>query len=157
MERTIVDLVRDDDGDWVAQLDCLHRQHLRHRPPLWSAPWVLDDDARSSRVGTALNCPLCDRAELLDDLEVARVTDPWDEHTMPAGLRRAHRVATGTWARLRVEKGELRFRAETNPVIDVILAAGAVQNIPPAVEHEVEPRGAVRFCLELLKAPTVTK
>ena len=34
---------------------------------------------------------------------------------MPAGLRRGHRVALGTWGRLRVVEGELRFVAQTQP------------------------------------------
>ena len=153
MERVIEGFVQDDVGDWVALLDCLHRQHVRHQPPFRDAPWVLDDEARSQRVGTALDCPLCDRAELPAYLEVARTTDTWDENTMPAGLRRAHRVAARTWGRLVVEEGELRFRAATEPVIDVTLAAGAQQAIPPGVEHEVEPRAAVRFHIEFLIRP----
>lgn len=148
VKRTIVTFEADDAGDWVAQLDCLHRQHVRHDPPFRSAPWIADDQARAQRLGTALDCPLCDRAELPDDLEVARVTDTWTDETMPAGLRRSHRLAAGIWARVRVQSGELRFRARTDPAIDVVLTADVVQSIPPTVEHQVEPCGAVRFCLE---------
>lgn len=151
VNRRIVGFVKDDAGDWVAKLDCLHRQHVRHNPPFWSAPWVVDDVERTNRVGTALDCPLCDRAELPDDLEVVRTTETWDEGTMPAGLRRAHRVAAGRWARLRVEEGELRFRAQTEPVIDVVVDAHAPQAIPPEVEHEVEASGPVRFFVEFLR------
>jgi tellurite resistance-related uncharacterized protein len=150
MNRTIVGFAQDDAGDWVAQLDCLHRQHVRHNPPFRSAPWVLDDLARSQHVGTVLDCPLCDRAELPDDVEVVRATETWDERTMPAGLRRAHRVARGTWARLQVEVGELRFRAHTEPAIDIIVGAHSSQAIPPGVEHEIEPLGPVRFLVEFL-------
>jgi tellurite resistance-related uncharacterized protein len=151
VERNIVGFVKDEAGDWVAELECFHRQHVRHRPPFQSAPWVLDDQARSERVGTALGCPLCDHAELPNDLEVVRVSETWDEHTTPAGLRRAHRVAAGTWARIHVEVGELRFRATTDPAIDVVLGTGASQAIPPGVEHDVEPLGATRFFLEFLR------
>ena len=153
VEREIEGFVKDELGDWVALLACLHRQHVRHNPPFRSAPWVLDDAERAGRVGTMLDCPLCDRAELPADLVVARTTDTWDEHTMPAGLRRAHRVAARTWGRLVVEEGELRFRARTEPAIDVTLTAGATQPIPPTVEHEVEPLGPVRFRVEFLAAP----
>lgn len=151
VERRIVGFVTDTVGEWVAQLDCFHRQHVRHAPPFRSAPWVMDDVARGQRVGTTLDCPLCDRAELPDDVQVVRVTDTWDEATMPAGLRRAHRVATGTWGRLRVDAGELRFRARTQPPLDVVVDAHAGQAIPPGVEHEVEPCGPVRFFVEFLR------
>lgn len=97
-----------------------------------------------------MDCPLCDRAELPSDLHVVRTTAVWNEQTMPAALRRAHRVANGAWGRLRVQEGELRFRAKTRPGIDVIVRAGEVQAIPPDVEHAVEPLGPVRFFLEFL-------
>ena len=155
MERRIVGFTQDDAGDWVARLDCLHRQHVRHNPPFRSAPWVLDDDSRSSRVGAALDCPLCDRAELPDDLTVQRVTPTWDEQSLPTALRRAHRVAAGNWGRIRVVDGELRFVAATQPPIDVVITAGDAQAIPPDVLHEVEPRGAVRFFIEFLGMPSV--
>jgi tellurite methyltransferase len=151
VERTIVGFSRDDAGDWVAHLACFHRQHVRHTPPFRRAAWVLDDTERSRRIGTPLDCPLCDRAELPELLAVVRTTETWDEQTMPAGLRRAHRLASGSWGHLRVERGELRFRAQTHPALDVIVGANDAQAIPPEVEHEVEPRGSVRFFIEFLR------
>lgn len=155
MERAITGFVQDDVGDWVALLECLHRQHVRHNPPFRSVPWVLDTDERQKRLGAHLDCPLCDRAELPADLCVLRTTATWTQDTMPAGLRRAHRVASGTWGRLQIQSGELRFRASTEPAIDVVLRAGDSQPIPPDVEHDVEPQGSVQFLVEFLgPAPT---
>ena len=151
MERTILGFHQDDTGDWVADLSCLHRQHIRHRPPFKVAPWVLDHAERADRVGSAIDCPLCSRAELPDHLQVVRATDIWDERTMPAGLRRRHRVAAGTWGRLWVRQGELRFRLGTEPPLEVIVRPGHPQPIPPEVEHEVEPLGTVRFYVEFLQ------
>jgi tellurite resistance-related uncharacterized protein len=74
----------------------------------------------------------------------------WDEVTLPSALRDAHRVATGTWGRLRVSRGRLRFVAETAPVTDVIVDANRLQGIPPDVEHFVETIGPVRFAIEFL-------
>lgn len=84
MRREIVGFVTDEAGGWVALLDCRHRQHVRHRPPFRDAPWVLVDEEREQRIGTALDCPRCDRCELPPDL----------------------------WGRLRVETGSLRFVAQ---------------------------------------------
>ena len=70
----------DDEGDWVAHLDCGHRQHVRHRPPFQKRPWVLDEAGRASRLGGLLECPLCDRGEppvdevLADDVPVGAVS-----------------------------------------------------------------------------------
>ena len=151
MDRSIVGFRQDEAGDWVAELSCSHSQHIRHQPPFRVAPWVLDDAARAARIASLLDCPLCDRAELPDGLRVVRTTDVWDEESMPAALRRAHRVASGTWGRLRIDRGRLRFRAETDPPLDVVVGPDAPQAIPPDVEHHVEPLGHVRFSVEFLR------
>lgn len=151
MERAIVAFRSDEAGHWIADLDCLHSQHVRHQPPFRLAPWVMDEAERARRVGSALDCPLCDRAELPEDLRVVRTTATWDERTMPDGLRRAHRIGSGVWARLRVERGWLRFQACTSPALDVLVGPGDAQAIPPEVEHHVAPQGAVSFSVEFLQ------
>ncbi|MGH9078862.1 MAG: DUF3565 domain-containing protein [Acidimicrobiales bacterium] len=60
MEQTIIGFHRDDVGDWVADLSCGHRQHVRHRPPFQMRAWVESDDGRRAHTGTAIACPLCD-------------------------------------------------------------------------------------------------
>jgi Protein of unknown function (DUF3565) len=60
VERAIVGFDVDEVGDWVALLDCGHRQHVRHRPPWQERPWVLTPEGREGRIGTALECPYCD-------------------------------------------------------------------------------------------------
>ncbi len=63
MTRAIVGYHLDDVGDWVADLDCGHGQHVRHQPPMTSRPWVLTADGRSSHLGTVLNCKKCDEEQ----------------------------------------------------------------------------------------------
>ncbi|HEU4840695.1 MAG TPA: DUF3565 domain-containing protein [Ilumatobacteraceae bacterium] len=151
MLRRILGFEADDVGDWVALLDCHHRQHVRHRPPFRVAPWVEDAAGRAGHIGSELDCPLCDRCELPDGLVVVRTTPPWDELTMPDALRRAHRVAAGTWGRLRVTEGALRFVAATEPPTDVLVDPGHPQGIPPEVEHHVAPQGATSFVVDFLR------
>lgn len=150
MERAITGYHLDDEGDWVAELVCGHNQHVRHRPPFQLRPWVLDAAGRSARRGSPLDCPLCDRAELPDDLRFVRSTPVWDEHTLPQALRQAHRVANGTWGRITVHRGRLRFRAQTDPPLDVVIEPTMTQAIPPDVEHDVAPLGAVRVSVDFL-------
>lgn len=149
MIRTIDGFHQDDEGDWVAELSCLHGQHVRHQPPFQERPWVVTEEGRSSRLGAELDCPRCDRSELPEGLSVAR-TVTFDEATMPAGLRRDHRVAERTWGLLRVLEGSLRFRLATDPPVDVELRAGASHPIPPAVPHSVEPLGPMRMAVDFL-------
>ena len=113
MRRLITGFHRDEEGDWVAELDCLHGQHVRHQPPFRVAPWVLDEDERRARVGAPLDCPLCDRAELpvevlAGEVRFTAATDPpLDVVVTPAGPQPVppevdHDVEPGPDARLRV-------------------------------------------------------
>jgi hypothetical protein len=64
MERRIVGFHLDDEGDWVAELECGHGQHVRHNPPWQLRPWVTTEAGRSSWLGRPLDCRKCDTASL---------------------------------------------------------------------------------------------
>jgi tellurite resistance-related uncharacterized protein len=151
--RTIEGFHQDEIGDWVAELSCLHGQHVRHQPPFRVRPWVETEDGRRDHLGSEIDCPLCDRAELPDGLELARTAGPFDEGTLPPGLRRDHRVASRTWGRLRVLSGSVRFSMATDPPVAVTLTAGDVQAIPPEVAHAVQPGDACRVEVDFLVRP----
>lgn len=138
----------DDQGDWVAELSCLHNQHVRHRPPFWDRPWVLSQPVREQRVGSDIDCPLCDRAEMPDGLHLRRTAGPFDAGTLPEGLRRDHRVAVGVWGCLRVLSGEVRFTMAVEPPLDRLLGAGDRQAIPPDVAHRLVPAGPVELAVD---------
>ncbi len=148
MQRSIVGFHQDDDGDWVAELSCLHNQHVRHRPPFQNRPWVMDDSGRAGRIGAPLDCPLCDRAEMPEGLSIARMAGPFDADTLPAGLRRHHRVAERTWGCVRVLEGGVVFSMESQPPLEVRLEAGGRQPIPPGVPHCLTVDGPVRLAVE---------
>jgi tellurite resistance-related uncharacterized protein len=151
VDRAISGFHQDDVGDWVAELACGHNQHVRHRPPFQLRPWVTDEEGRISRIGSLLDCPLCDRAELPDRVHVVRSSPEWTEDTMPAGLRRRHRLVAGTWGQINVREGMLRFSMATHPPLVRDLAGSeATQPIPPEVDHEVEPVGPVKFSIDFL-------
>jgi hypothetical protein len=59
-ERRIIGFHPDEFGDWVAELDCGHGQHMRHNPPWTNRPWVTTEEGRASRLGTMLVCKRCD-------------------------------------------------------------------------------------------------
>jgi hypothetical protein len=60
MKRAITGFEKDDEGHWRAILDCGHRQHVRHDPPLTNRVWVLTQAGRDSRLGLELDCKRCD-------------------------------------------------------------------------------------------------
>ena len=61
VQRAIVGFHQDDEGEWVAELVCGHQQHVRHRPPFFPEPWVLEPEGRDERVGAPLECLLCEQ------------------------------------------------------------------------------------------------
>ena len=53
---------QDEHGDWVADLECGHTQHVRHDPPWQNRPWVVSAEGRQSYLGTVLYCVRCGEA-----------------------------------------------------------------------------------------------
>lgn len=158
VQRSIVGWRQDEQGDWAALLDCGHRQHVRHRPPFFDRPWVQDPAGRAGRIGTPLDCPLCDRAELPEGLIPTRSTPVWDAGTVPGALLNEHRVGHGTWGLLVVDEGRLDFISPTLAAgaggEPVTVQPGRPQAIPPEVTHRVKPAGPVRFHVEFFRVPT---
>jgi hypothetical protein len=60
MQRKITGFHLDEEGHWVAELECGHNQHVRHDPPYVERPWVITEHGRRSRLGQELNCVRCD-------------------------------------------------------------------------------------------------
>lgn len=152
MLRSITGFHVDDEGDWVAELSCLHGQHVRHRPPFQERPWVVTAAGRYERVGSELDCPLCDRAELPAGLVVVRTAGPFTAETVPTGLRQRHRVAAGTWGCVRVLDGTVGFAMETDRLIERRLVAGDRQPLPPGVAHRLVLDGPVTVAVDFLVA-----
>jgi tellurite methyltransferase len=150
VRRSIDGFHQDAEGDWVAALSCGHGQHVRHRPPLQPRPWVLTDSGRAGRIATDLDCPLCDRAELPAGLRPVRSSPEWTARTMPTSLRRRHRLGPRTWAVVRVRDGNLRFSMQGTPGGSRTLGPGAVQAIPPELDHDVVPIGDAAFTIDFL-------
>ena len=86
-------------------------------------------------------------------LVYVRTTDVFDHDHHPAGLRRAHRVADGVWARLLVRSGELDFVFEDEPDQPIAVGADGAIVIPPGRLHHVEFSGPVAFVLEFHRDP----
>jgi hypothetical protein len=54
---------QDDDGHWVAELDCGHNRHVRHLPPFQEREWVVTKFGRDSKLGVEISCGLCAQGE----------------------------------------------------------------------------------------------
>ena len=59
MDRRITGFHQDEHGDWVAELECGHGQHVRHDPPWLVREWVTTGHGRAAHLGTTLWCVRC--------------------------------------------------------------------------------------------------
>ena len=151
MKRAISGFHVDVHGDWVAELDCGHGQHVRHRRPFVMRPWVATEEGRAAMLGSEIDCVRCDRMEWPDGLTTYRRTPEFDAASIPDGLRAEHATKRGVWGRIHVVEGGLTYHVDA-PVhrsLRVDPASSAV--IVPEVRHRVEPGGAVRFFVEFAR------
>lgn len=59
MLRAMTGFHLDDEGHWVAELECGHNQHVRHNPPWFVRTWVTTEEGRRNALGQTLDCKLC--------------------------------------------------------------------------------------------------
>lgn len=60
MQRRIVEYFVDEEGDWIAVLDCGHRRHVRHQPPFIERAWVTSEQGRDAMLETPVDCRDCE-------------------------------------------------------------------------------------------------
>lgn len=80
-------------------------------------------------------------------------TREFSRGTIPKGLLRRHSTGPGVWGRIRVQSGELLYRILEPEPSEFTLTPDTPGVIEPAVPHEVEAIGEVRFFVEFLKRP----
>jgi tellurite resistance-related uncharacterized protein len=148
MDRPIEGFHQDEHGDWVAELRCGHGQHVRHRPPFWSRPWVTTAEGRAAKIGALLPCVRCERFEIPDGHRPYKRTADFDAQSMPEALRRDHATKAGVWGVIHVLEGRLRYLVEAPLARDEMLEPGRDGVIVPEVAHRVVPEGEVRFFVE---------
>lgn len=66
MKREITGFHKDEEGDWVAELECGHTRHVRHNPPWMNRPWVTTPEGRQRFLGKRLDCKKCDASAAPD-------------------------------------------------------------------------------------------
>ena len=152
MNRIIIDFHLDEEGDWVASLDCGHKQHVRHRPPLIERPWVMAEESRRKMIGKEWSCPLCDRLEIPEGFEVYSRTPEFDARSIPVKIRSHHETGTGIWGKITVLQGHLRYTVG-EPIGREFMLDKTIRGIvSPHIPHKVEPIGDVRFFIEFYRS-----
>lgn len=88
---------------------------------------------------------------LPDEVSPYRQTPVFTEETVPRGLLKSHSTKAGTWGRIVVLEGRLRYRILEPDVEERVLDPQNPGIVEPQVPHEVEPLGKLRFYVEFLK------
>ncbi len=149
MKRKIVGYHQDEKGDWVADLDCFHGQHVRHEPPFFNRPWSATVEGRKSKLGEVLDCVRCDVLEFPEGLSEYKRTPEFTQDTIPKGLLKNHTTKLGTWGKIHVLEGKLLYKPDGQKGITILPTQTA--NIPPEMLHNVTADGTVRFYVSFNK------
>ena len=148
MLRKITGYHKDDAYDWVAELECYHNQHVRHRPPFQVRKWTQSKSGRDSMLGSELECVLCNDLVWPEALVFKRRTPEFNQQDFPEGLKKDHSTKAGVWGRITVVEGLLHYHCDAPVDRSILLEAGMSAAIPPGLRHRVEPQGPVRFYVE---------
>ena len=149
--RAIAGFHRDDEGHWVADLECGHPQHVRHRPPLEERPWVLSEEGREGMLGHMLECLFCNMPRLPDHAELFKTSTEYDERTIPEGMLQDHRLRSGVWGRIVLREGKLMYALAEPAGAAWVLRPGIDGIIAPGLSHWIAPNGSVRFVVEFFR------
>ena len=88
---------------------------------------------------------------LPSSLSAYKRTPLFTAETIPKGLRRAHQTKAGTWGKIVIESGRLRYRILEPEVVEVILCPETIGVVEPQILHEVAPLGEVSFYVEFYR------
>jgi tellurite methyltransferase len=144
-EAAIVGYHLDDEAIWVADLDCGHRQHIRHKPPFQNAAWVTTEDGRAQKLGSFLPCRLCRMPRLPACAAVYKETAIFDAASVPAGLLASHRLKPGTWGQIEVLSGRLEYVLEDESNLSFVLRSSVLGTVAPSRPHHVSVDSDTRF------------
>ncbi len=150
MIRTIDGFHQDEQDDWVAELSCLHMQHVRHEPPSAIVPGSRRHPAGA--VGSAptssafpATVPRCRTGWTSSAL-----WDPSTPRPCPVTCGASIGLPKAPVACVRLIEGTVGFSMETDPRTVVQLRAGDVQPIPPTVPPAVHVEGHFRVAIDFL-------
>lgn len=148
---TITGFFQDDEGHWVAELSCQHTQHVRHRPPWESRPWVQTAAGREAHLGVELPCLLCGMPTLPQDVTEYRRTATFSADTVPKALTRSHQLKRDVWGEIVVTSGSVAYVIETTPEKAFPLNERTCGVVEPEQPHHVVVQPGAQFYVRFLR------
>ncbi len=145
---------RDEEGQWVATLECGHLQHVRHRPPMETRAWVLSEEGRRGHIGAPLACRACRMPRIPGAAQEYKRSSIFDAATVPAGLLQRHTLKAGVWAEIVVVEGRVLYVIEDEDDASFVLHPGLAGWVAPQAPHHVELLHGARFFVRFLRIAT---
>ncbi|MFC5757842.1 DUF1971 domain-containing protein [Rhizobium sp. GCM10022189] len=121
---------------------------------------ALQMQAKAARVAARLSQAMFGQPSLLDVSPAVqstatapyKVTQTFDETSVPTALLRSHSLKEGSWGLILIERGAIRYvRGDQS----ILLAPDRPGVIPPAAPHHLEIDGPVKFRIEFYDRPPV--
>lgn len=78
-------------------------------------------------------------------------TPEFTSETVPKGLLKAHQTKDGTWGKIVILEGKLRYRILEPEIEEIQLSPEKYGVVEPTILHEVEPLTQVRFYVEFYR------
>ena len=88
---------------------------------------------------------------LPEDVAAYARTATFSARSIPGSLRKSHRTKGGTWAKIVILEGRLRYRILEPSIGEFDLSPDRPGVVQPEVPHEVEAIGDVRFYVEFYR------
>ena len=88
---------------------------------------------------------------LPDTVASYKKTPEFTNETIPKGLLKSHSTKEGTWGKIVVLEGSLRYRILEPSIEEVDLSCEKYGVVEPTILHEVEPLTSVRFYVEFYR------
>lgn len=147
MNKGIVGFHIDDQGDWVADLECGHAQHVRHNPPWVNRPWVLEVEGRKRALGTLLDCLKCNMPRIPSEAQQIACSAMLTQQAISEKDADLQYNDADTWVKVVVHEGELIYQQIADKTIGYVIDSEFAAVIAPGERFVLREKGRVRYQL----------
>lgn len=145
MEKKIVDFHVDEQGDWVADLECGHTQHVRHNPPWINRPWVLEEEGRKRSLGALLDCLKCNMPTMPERVHRVECSEVFDQQALVNQYSGMQKNDHDCWIKVVVSEGELVYQQVADKTKGYVIDSNFSAVIMPNEIFSLSPKGHVLF------------
>ena len=145
MEKKIVGFHVDELGDWVADLECGHAQHVRHNPPWINRPWVLERAGREGSLGMLLDCLKCNMPTIPVSARQIDCSEILDLQALVSHYTEVQKNDGDYWIKVVVSEGELVYQQVADKTTGYVIDQAFSAVIAPGEMFALSSKASVLF------------